>query len=495
MSALAFSGLLNFISCITLAVFVLSRNPANKLHRSYFLFNLAIAIYSCGYFFWQTSNEVTNALYWFKILVFGIILINLTYLHFVFTFLDIGKNKAKILGFVAIASVIFIFLNFNAKLYTGLEPRFDLGFWPRPTFFFHLYLLFWHWTCFYGFYWLLKSLKSETGIRKQQIRFVAIACGIGYIGGATNWPMWYGIHLTPYPNIAISIYIAMIGYSIVRFRLMDLNLIIRWSIAYGAAFLAIFLIYLVGFFAIENILSDYFNIGIGLPILLGIGCAVVIFEPTRRKVSKLVDRFIFKSPDFEIILNGIEKDLNLLDSIEQAASRLINHLKKIWNLEHAGIALWSNSTSNYQLFPAVEFRKEIITQLDEFITQTDYLVKTLEWERRLFRYGIVVDEELIDLTNRASPGEKTTFAKIRRSMRWLGAAACVPLMLNDHLVGFLILGNKHENRIYSEEDKKFLSHVSQIVSSSISDLIPNLSAPNNNWSDESRISDSFSSSS
>lgn len=68
------------------------------------------------------------------------------------------------------------------------------------------------------------------------------------------------------------------------------------------------------------------------------------------------------------------------------------------------------------------------------------------------------------LGNRAFAGERTTFWKIRRTMRWVGAAACIPLMYQTDIIGFLILGQKKNLGVYTEEDKKFLSHVAEIVS-------------------------------
>jgi hypothetical protein len=55
-------------------------------------------------------------------------------------------------------------------------------------------------------------------------------------------------------------------------------------------------------------------------------------------------------------------------------------------------------------------------------------------------------------------------------MRWLGAAACVPIMAKQDLCGILVLGPKKNQAIYNEEDKKFLSHVAEMISSPIHTL-------------------------
>jgi hypothetical protein len=150
---------------------------------------------------------------------------------------------------------------------------------------------------------------------------------------------------------------------------------------------------------------------------------------------------------------------------------LINHFKTIWHVDHAGFLIWNGATSSFELFPTGAFDNQIIAANKEIIGRADFLVKTLETERRLFPYGIAVDDELLTLVSRSSPGERATFQKIRRTMRWLGAAVCVPLMLNDDLVGFFVLGPKKNRMIYNDEDKKFLAHVAELVSDTIKGII------------------------
>jgi len=56
-------------------------------------------------------------------------------------------------------------------------------------------------------------------------------------------------------------------------------------------------------------------------------------------------------------------------------------------------------------------------------------------------------------------------------MRWVGASICVPLMIKSNLVGFIILGAKKNNTLYNDEDKKFLSHVSERISEAITKIM------------------------
>ena len=77
------------------------------------------------------------------ILFTGIVLINVTFLFYVFTMIGVLNNKKKELIVHCIISAAFIAMNFSSMLYDGLEPRFDLGFWPVPLPLFSVYLAYW----------------------------------------------------------------------------------------------------------------------------------------------------------------------------------------------------------------------------------------------------------------------------------------------------------------------------------------------------------------
>jgi hypothetical protein len=149
----------------------------------------------------------------------------------------------------------------------------------------------------------------------------------------------------------------------------------------------------------------------------------------------------------------------------QLAESLSQKIKSIWKVDHAGIVTWSSSGAYFRPLPHPEFIDLSINTMDQKITTADFLIKTLESERRLFHYGVIQDDELVAYCERALPGEKATFQKIRRTMRWLGASICVPIMNGNNLIGFIVLGKKLSGVSYNREDKKILSHVGDILSS------------------------------
>jgi len=69
-----------------------------------------------------------------------------------------------------------------------------------------------------------RVLRSSRGIFRNQLKYVFVGTAIGYICGATNFFSWYRVPFPPILNVFISLYVALVTYAIVRYRLMDINL-------------------------------------------------------------------------------------------------------------------------------------------------------------------------------------------------------------------------------------------------------------------------------
>lgn len=336
---------------------------------------------------------------------------------------------------------------------------------PGPLF--YLFIFYFIVICGWTFWRMIKEYPKTRGLKRNQLKYFFGGFGIAYVGGAIHFlTSFLKIEIFPH-DVLVATCTIILGYAILRYRLMDFNLIMRWGLAYFILMIAISLIAIPIIAGSEILASKYLNIQKGVLTLVSAGTLIFLLPPLRQKITYFVDQIIFRSPDFQSILNGIEETIKCSNDIEILSTNLIKKLKSIWGVNHAGLILWNFNIASYALFPTKEFENQIITRLQESIKKTDFLVRTLESERRLFWGGVVVEDEINSLINRAFPGEKTTLEKIRRTMRWLGAVICVPLMINNALAGFLVLGRKQNDNLYNMEDKKFLSHLVELISPTI----------------------------
>src|SRR5262245_47996291 len=130
MTFLGFTGLLNFVTSAALGVVVYFKCPQRDLARSYGLVNLTIALFSISYFAWQSATTAANGLLPMQFLTFWAMWVNQTFLLFTFTFLGMTPVYRRVLGVTTVLNVMFSVMNFTGMLYTAVEPRFGLGFWP-----------------------------------------------------------------------------------------------------------------------------------------------------------------------------------------------------------------------------------------------------------------------------------------------------------------------------------------------------------------------------
>ena len=132
MTYLALTGIINFLTCASLGVFVFIKDRRNVRNISYFCLNNSVALYSLGYFFWQISGAKVASILWFKVLVVGFILINISYLFFVFAFLKMLKKQKWFLIVCALMNLFFIIANLKGDFYQAFVEKYNFGYWPVP---------------------------------------------------------------------------------------------------------------------------------------------------------------------------------------------------------------------------------------------------------------------------------------------------------------------------------------------------------------------------
>jgi len=430
MTLLGFTGLLNTICNISLGTFVFSKDRKGVQNITYFIFSLSIALYSFGYFLWQFVNNETYALFWFRILVVGIILINVTYLHFVFAFLGILEKKRKFLVACYIINFIFILLNFSSLLYTRLVPRYGLGFWPIPTNLFHLYLSFWFFQLFYGFNFLLKGYREASGFKREQIRYFLAAAIVGFFGGATNWPMWYNIHFPPYPNILISVSLGIIAYVIVTYRLMNITFVIRdttlrlvSSLIPASVFLAIGII----FFSFPSMIAM---------IILSAVVSPLLYKPLRKLLQPVI---LGGKYDYHKLLRETTRSLVTMLDLRQLLNYIVNTISETVGAEKISLFLREGGRSRYQIKASCGLDEELV---DSYVLKpNERIIPWLKQSKAVF-----IKEEM----ERALPGK--AFENIYGDLGKIGAEFILPLFYKDNLVGVLNLSNKQSGGIYNQTD-------------------------------------------
>ncbi|MCK4802431.1 GAF domain-containing protein, partial [bacterium] len=407
----------------------------------------SIALYSFGYFLWQFANNEAYALFWFRILIVGIILINVTYLHFVFAFLEILHRKRKFLIACYAINFMFILLNLSSLLYTRLVPRHGLGFWPIPTNLFHVYLSFWFFQLFYGFNFLLKGYRKASGFKREQIRYFLAAAIVGFLGGTTNWPMWYNIHFPPYMNILISVSLGIVAYAIVTYRLMDINV----AVTKTAIFTTIYSIFLgippLLLLLHRSFLYRHFGVYWWLIPAGVVVCELLAFvAPSinhyfQERANKVL---LKKQRIYQQNLIDLAKQMTLTKDLRGLLVLIIRNVTREIGISHARIYLLDNKANEY--VREVHYGKERRRQFGDSLPNDAPLVQMLYRSRDI---GPLLKEEVISHFETREPEH---LKEVEAQLRSMGAAVLLPAFIGEELITFLVLGTKRSREIYTPDD-------------------------------------------
>src|SRR5438552_10255989 len=256
MSFYALSALVNGIAATALGMFVYSRAPQSATHRSYGLFCLSVAFWSYSYLAWQLADSKDLAFACVRFLTAGSIAIPIFYFHHVLSILNLVERHRFQLRAGYLLGGLFLLIDFTPLMVADLQPAMSFRYWPKAGPIFHVYLVWFLVYAYYAIHLIAISYRTERGSRRNQYLYLLVASLIGYAGGVTNFPLWYGIQIPPDRTILVAVYTAIVAYTIMRYRLMDISV----AMEKGLNYLLLSIIVLVPFYAVLLVAQEtYFG--------------------------------------------------------------------------------------------------------------------------------------------------------------------------------------------------------------------------------------------
>jgi len=461
MNLFALSGILAAISSIAMALLMFSRGKT-KSHYLWGVFSLTVMLWGFGGYWIAVTQDVSRSIFWWKIAYAGVIFIPVLFIHFVHTFLEI-KRKWLILA-VYFSGYIFLYANlFTDWFIRDVRFVFDQFYYiSPPTVLYNIFFIFFVSLVVYGHVELLKAYRQSQGMKKFQIKYFFIATSIGFGGGSFSYLPVYYIDIYPSLNLTVCLFAPIIGYAILRYRLMDIRFAFRKIFIYVggtaltyAGFYGVIWTY-VEFFGGTNTRNAYLAGLIVGPIF------VFVFYRFDKFLNRFANKYLFASLyNTEKTIRELSQQLNTYNDLNKIVSVIINTIKKTMQLDRAGVLLVDFSTQpiRYQIAKVIGFDRTngISLVQDNFLTR--YLEKTQK--------PLVRDE--LHLLSRDSVNKKDqeSLIKLQEHMVKIEAFLCLPLTSNRKLIGIIVLGSKISGDAYTKEDLELLETLSNQASVAI----------------------------
>ena len=313
--------------------------------------------------------------------------------------------------------------------------------------FFSIYILL---GMFGGIYFLIKSYKNSIALERIQIKYCLLGIFIMTIAGITSnliIPMVSSSKLSYLGPVSSIIMVSFIAYAILKYRLLDINIVLKKGTTF---FLLILVLFLPSFLLVlvsQKLFFQEINYLFSAIILSLFFLITILFHQIKPVTEKAVEQLLFKNRyDYRETLGKFSKALVTILDLQSLSKRIIETITQTMGVEKASLFLLNEEKGEYYLYESKNI--EIGPPISLF-PKGDPLPYFLQESGE-----IIVREELI------KEGHNRELSSIINKMSLLDAEVSIPLVSRGQLIGMINLSHKFNKDIYSQEDIELLSTLS-----------------------------------
>ena len=247
--------------------------------------------------------------------------------------------------------------------------------------------------------------------------------------------------------------VGFITYAILKYRLMDINVVLRKGTTYFLLMLLLFVPSIVLIILGQKIFFKEINYLFSAIIFSLLLLVAFFFNQIKPGTEKAVEYFLFKNKyDYRETLGKFSKAMVSILDLKSLSKRIIETIAQTMGVENASLLLLNEERGGYVL----QESKNIHTPSSLLLSKGDPLPSYLQ------KMGeIMVREELI-------PGSKISELKsVIDQMSLLEAEVSIPLISKGQLIGMINLGQKFDKNIYYREDIELLGTLANQTSIAI----------------------------
>ncbi len=417
------------------------------------------AVYLFGMIYWQFTSLMVNfsrqpetALLWYSLLVSGSGTFNVLFFPFTRAFLGIRRQRRAALLAYLVAVLLLaagaLRLPFES-VYMGRAGYYVPAFTTRiPYVMGSVAYLFWG----YGVANLIRGLvRQRSAFQRNRIKYVLLGAGIVIVGAASNFTL-----LRDYPvDITANLIGALVmGYAVVRHRLLAIRVVLLRSLFYSLLTGLVIAIYIGAVLGLQALARQGFGYTSPVYAVLAIIVLSAVFLPLRNLMQRQLDRLFFRERyDYQKVLQAFSASAVSIYDPEQMLGLIERTVRQTMQVDRVFIMLHEREGRTFRIRRACGIEPEVAERLS--LADGSPLA---DWLRRhqapLLREEAGLAAELAELI-------------ATHSLLFEQCPVLAPILLKDQLIGLLGVGEKLSGAIYSEEDLRFLNTVANQAATSI----------------------------
>jgi PAS domain S-box-containing protein len=447
------------LSYVILALLTLKSDTGINVRRFFF-------IYLFGMIFWQFTSLMVNfsegpsaALFWYNLLLAGFGFQSVLYFPFTRAFLKIRKQK--ILAYIScFFCVVILLYGLSGVGYKNVSigrggyyvPEYSLLLYPLIV----VGYFFW----IFGVFNLVRGLvREQSALGRNRIFYPLAGAVLVMIGAASNMTMLKDYPIDIICNLINAI---LIGYAVIRYRLLDIRIALKRSSLYIAALVFLIGIYIVSVFALQNAFQDrfrYSSFWAGVAALLVV---ISIFAVISRKkaIQTFFTSLLFKEKiTYQKALEVFTRKASATLDFDILMNLFISTIFETVKVNCATSMLLDNDRREYTIQKQLSLKT--IMPYNFTIDKNSELVQwVMNSGKPLWREEVKINP----LYNNLLAESDHFFADEYVSLM-------VPIIHKQKPMGLLVVGEKTSGDLYTDDDLMFLTTMSNITATALANSI------------------------
>jgi signal transduction histidine kinase len=451
---------------VALTLLVLSKDFRSRLHRVYVLWGVSVTLWNLGVYHLSSKEAGLShdeAFLWAKVLQLGVIFIPLTIFHL--SAIISGTRTRGLLPVLYLIDLAFVASLLSDKFIVSVRWT-PAGYWSVPGPAFQWYGVVYVLLTTSAAIMLYQKQKSCAPTQKTRLRALLLAMiGLWVFGSNDMIPIlsnpslpevhypFTGIPFYPMGSLAAVFYVAIIGYSVLQHRLLDIHVTMS---RFAAQFVRLGFMFLTGFalllvvehFAPNSFDSTGFAAAIG--VLLASALVASFFFPQffGKGTDKLERKILGDRFEYHARVQSVIETIRSFPDPALAMQEVNDLLASTVRVRSYQIVLLDEETRSFVLFHSYPARPEI--------SLSDWQI-----ESPVFRYFQQTRAKYLSCNPvYETDSESLRQREARRQLALFEPEFCFPFFSGNDLVGFLLLGAKTSRDLFTPHDLRLLTELS-----------------------------------
>ncbi len=454
---------------LAIGAFTFSHNPRSATLRAFLLFTIFSAAWSTANYFSlhvATPEATLNTIRWVMFFASAYTLCLFLTIHtFPQARLKLAPWKLTLLLGVNLAVMLLTRtpLIFSAIVGTGANAS------PLPGPAIPLFAIVTGFSIVGSLYLLFSRLHRATGIYRAQLQYLAAGVmGTFLLIFLTNFVLVILFKINSLlilgPTYTL-IFISATAYAIVAHQLFDIRIIIKRTVVYSGLLLFTLGVYSMVIFFFSTIFggNQVFEFKTFLANLVAAAFIAIGFEPIRRYLTKVTDKYLFKGEyDPQALLGQLSSELSNSVDMHEAAQSLVDLVQANVRVAHTAVITFISENGKLLIKNATQHGYEDPALLQ--LPQNSFLLQQ-------FRHGpqtLVRDVLCQEIENATTYHPSLqTYQELRTEMDKLKIAVAIPIMVDKTVIGIFIVGDKLSGDAFTKEDIGFLTIIANQTANAI----------------------------